>query len=132
MWELYRKDDGLLQRFLRHLQTGDIVPLNVGFVHNDRVGQTGTKLLDLRVMFIIVIFPEKRTINGEIQGSADRTTYFFPAAPEPPLTTPFAPTAFFFEFSPAAKCCFNVSALVKYSLIFDRISCFDFAFFSSG
>ena len=61
MWELYRKDDGLLQRFLRHLQTSNIVPLNIRFVHDDRIGQTGTKLLDLWVMFVIVILPTKTT-----------------------------------------------------------------------
>jgi len=61
MWELYRKDDDLFQRFPSHLQTGNIVPFDIRFVHDDRVGQTSTKLLDLRVMFVIFILPTKKT-----------------------------------------------------------------------
>ena len=132
MGELYGEDDSLFQGFLCNLQTGNVVPFNIRFVHNDRICQTSTKLLDLCVLFAVLILP---TETSDGQGNTEDTgwtVYFFPAALEPPLTTPFAPTAFFFGFSPVFTCCFNASALVRYSLIFDRISCLAFSFFSSG
>ena len=54
MWKLDRKNNGLFQRLFCDLQTGNIVPLHIWFVHDDGVGQTGTKFLDLRVMIVIV------------------------------------------------------------------------------
>jgi len=65
MRELYRKDNSLFQRLLRDLQAGNIIPLNIRFVHDDCVGQTGTKLLDLWVISIIVILPIDTTGLGE-------------------------------------------------------------------
>lgn len=55
MWHSDGHDDGLLQRLLGHIQSGDVGPFDVGFLHDDRSFQLGHHLLLLGIIAVIVV-----------------------------------------------------------------------------
>lgn len=59
MGKLDWQDDGLLQRFLGHLESRDVVPTDVGLVDEDRARETCAQLFHFGILVtVVVILPE--------------------------------------------------------------------------